>query len=101
MAKQQFKDELMAEFFRMLMADAQQAQKESGARCAEGHQAAHLAEGDCALEHQSKTVRGPHPRADGLDGRAPESVPERRLLFCSGLLDIEECQEIVKAFNCD
>ena len=28
MAKQQSKDELMAEFFRMLMADAQQAQKE-------------------------------------------------------------------------
>ena len=30
MAKQQSKDELMAEFFRMLMADAQQAQKASG-----------------------------------------------------------------------
>lgn len=29
MSKQQSKDELMAEFFRMLMADAQQAQKES------------------------------------------------------------------------
>ena len=29
MAKQQSKDELMAEFFRMLMADAQQAQKQS------------------------------------------------------------------------
>ena len=27
MAKQQSKDELMAEFFRILMADAQQAQK--------------------------------------------------------------------------
>ena len=30
MSKQQSKDELMAEFFRMLMADAQQAQKASG-----------------------------------------------------------------------
>ena len=29
MSKQQSKDELMAEFFRMLMADAQQAQKQS------------------------------------------------------------------------
>ena len=29
MAKQKSKDELMAEFFRMLMADAQQAQKQS------------------------------------------------------------------------
>ena len=29
MAKQPTKDELMAEFFRMLMADAQQAQKQS------------------------------------------------------------------------
>ena len=32
MSKQQSKDELMAEFFRMLMADAQQAQKYSGPR---------------------------------------------------------------------
>ena len=32
MAKQQSKDELMAEFFRMLMADAQQAKKQTAPR---------------------------------------------------------------------
>lgn len=109
MAKQQSKDELMVEFFCMLMADAQQAQKASAPHeehmmdsfpryreadhvlkytlrvALRGCQASHLAQGDSSLEHQSKNVWGPHSRADGLDGRASEPVSERRRLFCSGL----------------
>ena len=109
MAKRQSKDELMAEFFRMLMADAQQAQKESAPHEEYTmYSFPRYRDADHVLKYTVRVaLRGIKPpiwrkvivpsnislrlfgdlilELMGWMGRAPEPVPERGLLLRPGL----------------